>query len=414
MSESRAWVEHGARVHLLVPEAGAAEFSPDDTYLAWVDGLAPTIVHVTEVATMRAVATLHGGPVAALCWRGDDTLCVFQSLHGEPWMRAHAIPDAGVVARVKLPWVRGWMRVQTSADTRSALVTWPRSLSLGSVSLGACVLRGDRLETARVLDDGSWRDDALGARATIAMVALSPDGETLAVAGRAPDRDGATWCEHVRGDGERLHRASMPARHTPTALRWIGAAKTLAVWSPSPGAGKASRVWIVDAPDTAAEVHLFVGAAVARAPVSIDLDPARERVVITALHAVGTRAELRAQVVSCDPCAPPQSPQRAIVLSRQPNPDVARGHLGGGACWDALGHLVTLAPATRVEARLSRRATPDDTPHAELHFALTGASPHALTLTPSPTRRHALARWETRDRGDGVDPAHRLALIALT
>lgn len=413
MGESRAWVEHGARVHLLVPEAGAAEFSPDDAYLAWVDGLAPTIVHVTEVATMRSVATLHGGRVAALGWRGADTLCVFQHLDGEAWMRAHAIPDAGVVAKVRLPWVRGWMRVQTSGDTRSALVTWPRSLALGVVSLGACVLRGDRLESAREVDLAAIPALAPEGGAAFVEVALSPDGDTVAIGGRDARGRRALWCAFASCEGEVRARVTIPWGTTPAMVTWVDARQVLTMWGNASAAGRETILARVDVAGEVARVATCGQEFLFPSPVAIDLDPARARAVVIARVSSPSREATRALAIPCDTEGEATRTIPSIELSRQATLAAGQQPLGGGACWDAHGHLVTLAPVTRVEARLSRRASPDDTAHAELHFALTGASPRALTLTPSPTRRHALARWETRDRGEGVETSRRLALLAL-
>lgn len=423
MIDRRIWVQRGARVHVMVPHVGAAEFSPDDAFLAWDDDVAPSVVRVTEVATLRTVARLdRGGPVEAMCWSSPDTLCLFRRRDGEARMYVHAIPDGGVVASAPLPSARGWdgspqptarlpasrcrMRVQPSPNAGAALLTWPDVVWLGDpTSLGACVLRGEGFETATLVDVAAILT-AGDRRSSIVDVALSPDGDALAVAVVSPS---GAWCALVSCDGAVRARVAMPEGLTPRLMRWIGPATVLTAWGPARGVGE-TRFMLVEAPATVKTLAIrgadFEFGASSDFDFEFDLDPGREHAMATAIRRTATQSSTWALVL-------PTDASRAHAAATLPLHAPGLASLGGGACWDARGHLLTLTAIEHAEAQLSRRANSTDAPEAVLKLALTGKLQRALSLTPSPTRRHALARWASHEPNLHHEPGHCVALLAL-
>ncbi|MFO0604376.1 MAG: hypothetical protein U0324_14430 [Polyangiales bacterium] len=410
----------------MVPCVGAAEFSPDDAFLAWDDGIAPGVVRVTEVASLRTVARLdRGGRVEAMCWSSPDTLCLFRRNEREDRMHVHAIPDGGLVASAPLPSRGSWwgvtgpiqhlppsrrrMRVQSAPNAGAALFTWPDVKALDPpASLGACLLRGERFETADVVDLAATLTEG-DRQARIEDVALSPDGDALAVAVVSPSD---AWCALVSCDGAVRARVAMPKGLAPKLMRWVGPASVLTAWGPARGFGE-TRFMLVEAPATVKTLAIsgadFMFGASSDFDFEFDLDPGRENALATALRRTAVRSSTWALVLPTD-----ASSARAATTLPLHAPELADiAYLGGGACWDARGHLLTLTATERSEARLSRRANPTDTPEAVLQLELTGNLPRALSLTPSPTRRHALARWDSQDPDRPGEPRRAVALLAL-
>jgi hypothetical protein len=424
--DRRIWVARGERLHGMVPSVGAAEFSPDDAYLAWDDAVAPGVVRVTELASLRTVARLdRGGPVEAMCWSSPTTLCLFRRQELEARMHVYAIPDGGLVERTPLPRMRGWwgdsrpiahlpparrrMRVQPSPHAGAALLTWPDVMeSDRPASLGACVLRGERFESAAIVDVAAILT-AGDRRASIVDVALSPDGDALAVAVVSPS---GAWCALVSCDGAVRARVAMPEGLTPKLLRWVGPAAVLTAWGPARSFGE-TRFMRVEAPDTVKTLATsgadFVFGASSDFDFEFDLDPERKRAVATAIRRTAAQSSTWALVLPTDASSTPAA--TTLRLHAPKLADIA--YLGGGACWDARGQLLTLMATERAEARLSCRANATDAEEAVLTLELTGKQPRALSLTPSPRRRHALARWTSQDPEGGAELMNAVALVAL-
>ncbi|MFO0648606.1 MAG: hypothetical protein U0326_20360 [Polyangiales bacterium] len=268
------------------------------------------------------------------------------------------------------------------------------------------MLRGERFETAAIVDVAAILTGG-DRRSSVVDVALSHDGDALAVAVVSPS---GAWCALVSRDGAVRARVAMPEGLTPKLMRWIGPATVLTAWVPAMGVGE-TRFMLVEAPDTVKTLAIrgedFVFGA--STDFDLDLDPERENAVVSALRRTAVQPSAWALVLPTD-----ASSARAAVTLRLHTPNLASvARLGGGACWDARGHLLTLTATERSEARLTRRANAIDAEETVLQIELTGKQPRALSLTPSPMRRHALARWESQDPESDDEPVNALALVAL-
>lgn len=411
MREPTPWTPLGDGVWSLRTRVRRHAFSPDDAHLAWCEGLDERTVHVTELATMRTVASLEGAAVRALHWSSPETLRVLRQTGTDATLHAHAVPDGGEVATVALPAVGLWPILRASRDGQVALVcreswTWDHA-----PSVAAWVLRGERGDEVSRLDPLALVTPRRFAASGSALFALSPDGERLAVVlntGTSPEPTGAlasrVFFVSLRGEVDThalttLDRASL--------VRWIAPSNILAAFENSRGEG---AMLCIDAQGREREAarwsrpdELLRG--------GFDLHPDRSRAVFTLRHATWEDFSCHAATLTLPSAAAPRAPFARVELSRQEWTADARP-LDGGACWDARGDLVTLSVTASDEALLARHDAPDGAARVLARFALTGPRPRRLALRASPLRTNVLATWQTAEGSDDVS-FRGLARIAL-
>ncbi len=395
-----AWVAPRDGVRSLVPAVGALAFAPDESHLAWVDGLDLGAVHVTELTSSRTVLSLRGARAVALDWSAPDALRVLRRAGADATLHVHAVPDGGELARIALPKVGVWpVSIEAPVEGRVSYVgptAWEPSLT-AQPDLRAWLVRDDG--TATRFDPYAL----LGARersaAPRARCAMSPDGATLAVAFGPREGNGAVAFVDLASGVAR--RVALGDGGTPTHLRWVGPSR---VFVARVDALSRTAMHTVD-PSGPGELRGTLAANHALRPGCIDLHPDRHTLLLPTERRrflTGTDARTLVEALALDG---PTTTRAAFELSRARPPS-------GGACWDARGRLLTLTHPRLREAHLARRESLAGEPHVLLHLPLPGEQPEELAMTLSPRRATAAVTWFTSERGP-AERARRLTLLTL-